>query len=250
MSLLAPDFAVVALRCVFFTQGIAFETNPAISALVRLEGLSLDGQIVSLPIPAEAPPQVPRLQMGTRDKSHTLEASPERFTFAWQLVSQGATPSQRFVEIAVEAFDAYRRALPCRLGRVALHVLRFATSQEPAMALARHFCKPDWLRRDEGHKGALSRCENFELHAHKRFPLKSGMMVNSWMRCKTGQLESGGVASNGVVSDQDINTLAEEAQAKNLLNEEAAEILREMLDEAGSVVNSYFPEIENGLHES
>jgi hypothetical protein len=241
MGLVASDFAAATLRCVFFTQGIAFETRPALAALVRLEGLSLDGPVVSLPIPADAPPQVPRLQMAARDRSQSVEAGPERFSFAWQIVTQESTPPQQFVETAVRAFAAYREALPSRLVRVALHVVSFASSQDPAMALARHFCKPEWLHRDDSYKGALSRCENFELHAHKRFPLNSRVVVNSWMRCKTGQLTIGGVARNGVVADQDINTLTEDAQGRNLDNEEASRLLREMLRESSLIVESYFP---------
>jgi hypothetical protein len=250
MGLVASDFEAATLRCVFFTQGIAFETKPALAALVRLDGLSLDGEIVSLPFPAEAPPQVPRLQMAARDRSQSVEAGPERFSFAWQIVTQESTPPQQFVETAVRAFAAYREALPSRLVRVALHIMSFASSQDPAMALALHFCKPEWLRRDDSYKGALSRCENFELHAHKRFPLNSGVVVNSWMRCKTGQLTLGGVASNGVVADQDINTLAEDAQARNLENEEATRLFREMLDESSIIINSYFPVSQNASSEA
>ena len=250
MSLAAPDFGAATLRCVFFTQGIAFETSPAIAALVRLEDLSLDGQIVSLPIPAQAPPQVPRLQMATRDGSLSLEVSPERFSFSWQIVTPGATPPQQFLETAVNAFEAYRAALPSRLARIALHVLSFATSEEPAMALARHFCKPEWLRRDDSLKGALSRCENFELHAHKRFNLDSGVVVNSWMRCKTGQLTLGSITSNGVATDQDINTLVEDAQARNLTKEVAANLLHEMWNESAVVLRSYFPVRDDGATET
>jgi hypothetical protein len=246
MGLQAQDFRPALLRCVFFTQGIAFETSPAIAALVGLEALPLQGEIVSLPIPADAPPQLPRLQMATRDRSQSVEAGPERFSVTWQIVTQGAGPPDQFVETARKAFGAYRQALPSRLVRLALHALSFANAQDPAMALARHFCKPEWLYRDDTSKGALSRCENFELHAHKRFALQSGVRVNSWMRCKTGQLTVGGASSSGVLTDQDLNTLVEEADARNWRDEEASALLSEMLRESCSIIGSYFPGSNHG----
>ena len=70
------------------------------------------------------------------------------------------------------------------------------------MYLAKHFCRDEWL------KSPLNRPETFELHAHKQFALFDKVMVNSWVRNKTGTLV--GTDEAVVLVEQDLNTREED----------------------------------------
>src|SRR5688572_2411476 len=83
MSLRASDFKPHLVRCSFFTLDIRFDGNVALARLLLEKRDLLDGEVTSLPIPPEAPPGIPRIQIHNSDRTFVVEASPERFNVAW-----------------------------------------------------------------------------------------------------------------------------------------------------------------------
>lgn len=240
MPLISSSFVTNGLRCVFFTQDTAFNPSLALLSLLELKRPRLDGQVVSLPIPGDAPPEVPRVQVSNKEQSYQVEAGPARFSFAWQRPVD-AQEQPDVVEAALQAFTAYQRAIASRTGRLGLVSTRYAPTEDPAMELVSHFCHSKWLGRSEEYVGPLSRTENFELHAHKLFRLGE-QRVNSWMRCKTGRLQHSGAVKPVVVVEQDLNTPAEDLEAAAFSTAEAKQILQAMFNESDHVLRLYFPE--------
>jgi hypothetical protein len=240
MPLTSSSFITNGVRCVFFTQNSAFNPSLALLSLLELKRPRLDGQVVSLPIPEDAPPEIPRVQVSNREQSYQVEASPARFSFAWQRpVDLQEQPD--VVESALQTFTAYQKAVAFRTGRLALTSTRYATRENPAMELVSHFCQSRWLERSEDHVGALSRTENFELHAHKLFRLRE-QRVNSWVRCKTGRLQQSGAVKPVVVVEQDLNTPVEDLETSVFSTAEAKQVLQAMLNESDHILRLYFPE--------
>jgi hypothetical protein len=77
----------------------------------------------------------------------------------------------------------------------------------PALLLATHFFKPEFL------KAPFNRPETLEVHSHKVYEF-SDFKVNSWVRVKNVALDGppSGMDADVVLFHSDINTLAESTQ--------------------------------------
>lgn len=201
-------------------QAAAFYTNLQLSVAKVLPALlgeladTLGGDPTSLPLPAEAPPELPRLLLSNVDKSLRMDVALSRVDIRWQLTAGGQQLSiTDFCAFAERALAVFQASVSANAGRVALIAHRFMPDENPGLLLAAHFCRPELLVREPRYKGPLSRPENFELHSHKTYSL-GRFPLNSWVRCKTATLSVGGAAGQRVVFvEQDLNTLAE-AQEK------------------------------------
>ena len=136
---------------------------------------------------------------------------------------------------AAEILLQYAGQLSPRIARLAALATRFSPQEKPGLFLARHFCKDRW------DKAPLNRPENFELHAHKRFTLASGLTVNSWARSKTGKLSGGGDEKLVVLFEQDLNTLAEAASEKEFGKAEIKKFFGAAATELDCILGLYYP---------
>jgi len=153
------------------------------------------------------PAEVPRIILKNKLDSMRLEIAAARTNFFLRKTrEEGDSLSlERFYQEATRLFSQYQELTGCRVGRSAAVVTRFGNHDTPALFLSRHFCRDRWI------EAPLDRPESFELHARKRFELADKLMVNSWVRNKTGYLAIEESKTPIVLVEQDINTLAEEA---------------------------------------
>ena len=110
-------------------------------------------------------------------------------------------------------------------------IRRAARDPSAVKNLIEHFCKERWLQRP------LNRQANFELHAHKRFTMDNYFVVNSWVRNKTGSVESEPIA----LVEQDINTLPEEAETRSFSTDETVRFFRAVVPELDLILSLYYP---------
>jgi len=101
-----------------------------------------------------------------------------------------------------------------RVGRLAAIVTRLARHDSPATALAQHFCRSD--RQD-----VLEDSQSFELHTHQRLALGTRLLCNTRVRAAAGLAAD--VGPTLIKLEQDVNTLADEAAARNFKPAEMAE---------------------------
>lgn len=229
-------------------QAVAFYANLQLAVRRILPHLLseladvLDGDPISLPVPKEAPPEVPRLILGNKDQSIRMEISLLRTDVRWQRrTEERAVTLPQFSDFAVRAFSRFQELTQARPGRLALVVYRFQPHENPGKALAAHFCLPHLLLEDPTRKGPLNRPENFEIHAHKRFQLAQ-FRVNSWVRCKTGTIKVGDKRDRIILVEQDINTLPEVLEETELSDEEIHNFHRLCIDELETIIRLYFPD--------
>jgi hypothetical protein len=180
------DLQFSGYQAAAFYVNLQFSVGAIVRPLLqRLDNL-LDGDPISLPIPEEAPPEIPRIFLTNKDRSLRFDLSPARADFRWQRPDHGEMPLGRFTELAQYAFAGFQEAAQATPGRLALVVHRFKADDRPGFALAEHFCRPELLA-NEPRKGPLSRPEAFELHAFKRYHA-GRFALNSWVRAKSGTL--------------------------------------------------------------
>jgi hypothetical protein len=147
-------------------------------------------------------------------------------TTAPEIIPTLATFAERLATIAESSEVSI-----CRLAAL---VTRVAEYPDPGIALARHFCRDQWIT------GPLNRPEGFELHTHKVFTLLDEIRVNSWIRIKAIKIGVG--PYNRISIEQDINTLAEEVDKRHFTRQELASWLEAAGGELDTILAMYFPD--------
>ena len=191
-----------------------------------------------LPIPANAPGDLPRIILESSDKVWRCEISDTRVNFFWRRVSNeiAELAADDFYRLAATLFGEYVESSQARVGRLAAVITRYFPIDSPGAFLARHFCRSDWLSE------ALADPGNFELHAHKVFTLASRFRVNSWVRNKTGQLRMGGGQSTGIiVVEQDLNSLAEQIEESSFSSEDLTDFFVAVPSQFDDILQRYYP---------
>jgi len=202
-------------------------------------GEVLDGDPVSLPVPAEAPPEIPRVLLTSKDKALRFDIGLNRADFRWQR-TDAPLDLTRFLESALRAFQALSRSAESLPGRLALIVHRFKLQPDAGRALAAHFCRPELLENTPQHKGPLNRPEAFELHAFKQFPVNR-FVINSWFRAKTGLMTPTTDPRSVVLVEQDLNTPNEELERARFSLDDIRDFHRLAAGELDTILRLYFP---------
>ena len=238
MPLSRDDFAPVGFFAVMYTGVTEVRADRILKWLPGPWSSRFPEPIV-LPIPSEAPPEVPRMQWQS-DKSHWgLAISHSSLTVSWRITQKDQAASvtfDGFLGSAKALLLSYKKQFKPRVGRLGCICQRFARVSNPGRFLAEHFCKATWL------KSPFNRPESFEIHSHKAFDLPGSVKVNSWMRVKTGTLVSDPApAVVVVIAEQDFNTLPEVEPQRDFKDSEISSFFKAAAAEMDNILDLYFP---------
>jgi hypothetical protein len=224
-----------------FYANLRFAAGRVLRDLLADLGEVFDGDPITLPVPADAPPQIPQIFLTSKDESLRMDISLARVDVRWQRKTERRDITvPEFAAVAERALASFNRATRSKPGRVALIVHRFQTNDSPGQALAIHFCRPELLSREPSKKGPLSRPEAFELHAFKRFQM-GRFPVNSWVRARSGTMATEKGMHRVIAVEQDLNTPAEDLEAKEFSDEEIREFHGLCVGELETIIELYFP---------
>ena len=187
-----------------------------------------------MPIPDDAPPEIPRIVLKSPEQGLELQVSLQRTDL--YIHRRAATPLEAdpSYDLASEILITVSDILGASPTRLAAIGSFFCRDDDPAMAISSHFCRENLLN------GPLAGLENFEVHAHKRYELLEGLIVNSWLRAKTAEVTEAGRSSRAVLIERDINTLAEETR-REFDPDAIRNFLREAGRKLGAEIEANFP---------
>lgn len=162
-----------------------------------------------LPFTDEMPPQVPRAQLRSEDDAWQIEITPIRTNVHVQHIKGGDLDSMPDIGVyeklgVLIAQVVERSKVPIvRLAGVS-EFFHLPEKEPPALSLAKHFFKPDFL------KAPFNRPSTLEVHSHKTYEF-DGFKVNSWVRVKNAVFEvpPKGAEADAIFFQSDINTLAD-----------------------------------------
>lgn len=198
-------------------------------------GTVLDGDPISLPIPSNAPPEIPRIILSSKDQALRLEVSTSRVDMRWQRVTDDARLDLgEFTAAALRAFASYQRAIEAHPGRLGFIVVRSAEHENPGRLLAEHFCRPELLSNQPGKKGPLNRPEQFEIHSHKTFTLGQ-FRLNSWVRFKSGTRKNRPI----LLVEEDLNTPAQDLADVQFSDDQMREFFSRTALESEAILRLY-----------
>lgn len=242
MSISASDFEFAGYQAAGFYSRILSPARSLLPKLLSDLGDVLDGDPMTLPIPAEAPPEIPRLSLVSKDQRLRVDVSLLRVDLRWQRGTD-TLALDTFVQLVNRLFATLRHATETDPGRLAIILHRFRNDPTPGRALASHFCRPELLVDTPKHKGPLNRPEAFELHAFKRF--QSGRFaINSWFRAKTAMLKPPGatIETPIILVEQDLNTPQEEVEETRFNLDTIAHFFTDCAAESDRIMDLYFSE--------
>lgn len=230
----------------FTTYGIqtsAFLSNGTLrpaSVLVRIlqhYGEVYDGEPISIPLPTQAPSEIPSVILTSSDNALRVEVARSQVSLYWNRIG-GAAPValEELLATFADRLATIFEETAEHVGRLGIVVTRQATVDDPGRVLSRKYCRDRWTN----DSGPMNRPEGFELHAHKVFNLTPDLPVNSWMRIRAAQDNE--QVYRYVVIQQDINTLAEELKWRDFSRSDISTVLAAAAEESESILAKYFPD--------
>lgn len=230
----AKDFNTFSFQFSIFTPTLLFSANKILANLASKFSNIFDGTPVALPLPQEAPKEIPRLILSSSEGKLKLEIAASRVNlFRFRKEDDTVILENDFLKTCIDVFNEYINFTSAKVGRLAIVAVRFLEDTNPGLTLAKHFCQERWLIEP------FNRPENFELHSHKKYELDT-FRVNSWVRCKSGFLKQRNVPI--ILVEQDINTLSEEIETKEFNIEQIKDFSNLAKEEQKSILNKYFPD--------
>jgi hypothetical protein len=233
----------VRLQASLFTPGLQFRSGKILAHFLAKWPEVFSGEPTTLPVPPEAPPEIPHLLLRSETGEFLLQAAPIKLDVLWTRQSMDSDLNvTQYLHWVSELFPSYLEVTGGNAGRLACIATRMARNEAPALTLSRHFCQPRWTEA----AGPLNRPCDFELHAHKQFLLAQWLDVNSWVRCKTGLLRYGDqttpTQTQVIIVEQDLNTLAEEMNTREFGPEDITRFYELMPQELEQILILYFPD--------
>lgn len=209
----AAAFSVQSCQASAYTPGHQLATGRFLRDLFPRWSRRFDAE----PIVAPSPDGL-RFALLSASTMWRCELSGPRIDLYWVRPDPAAPQIQLadFYAAAGPFLAEYTEFFGLRVGRLAAIVIRVAMHETPGAALARHFCRDAW--QDQVLDGA----ESFELHVHRRTQLADRFAVNARLRSATG-VAANIAAPSTIVVEQDLNTLADDLDAKDFQGPEMAE---------------------------
>jgi hypothetical protein len=230
----SDSFRLIAVQAVIFTPDHgSFSQSSALAAVLGRYSQRFNGPVQALPLPEDVPVEVPRVLLQSSDHSWRLQAGPARIDSFWHLRDFSSAAPDDVVARCSEVLVHYVESTHAAVARLALVVTRAFQISEPARLLVSHFCN------EASQQKLFRNSASFEIHNHKRYPLPGGPEINSWVRCKSGQLLV--PEAPVVLVEQDVNTVEEIARPNQFDPAGITHYFLRAAAEADSILQIYFP---------
>lgn len=236
----ASDFILNSVQIALFSSKPG-DFSPAVilgSVLGKFQS-RFNGDIQALPIPADAPVEIPRVILSSRDGAYRIDSGPVRTDAYWQRVDASKVDLKEYAKKTFEPLAQLIAEKQLSIGRCAFIVTRTLDDPKAAEHLAEKFCKNE-LR---GDSGPLKRSDFFELHNHKKYQIEiSGgkpQAINSWIRCKAVQAAKD--QRHMIMIEQDLNTPQEDLPKRLFSKDELTGFVDVAIGEVDKTLKLYFP---------
>src|SRR5437764_13935391 len=99
----AGNFRLVYCQAVIFTPDLDFRANNALAYLLKYKD-RLNAEPVTLPLPADSPPEIPRIILQSRDGQLKLQTGPSRLDVLQEAEDISPESLQDFLEFVLSVF--------------------------------------------------------------------------------------------------------------------------------------------------
>lgn len=231
------DFRIVKFMGVIFTPGFNISNSLKLANdALELLGERLDGSSSVLPVPQDAPAEIPRVQLVSKDKKWTLTISLVRTDLIHSPNIEGAEvlSLEEFGTIASKFFCGFKEKNDLWVQRLALITERLSFESEASYIVTK-FCK-NGLRQK---KAPFSRVDGFQVHSLKKYN-EFGFNINSWVRFKSVYTKVTESPIPSILMENDLNTFAlEEDKDRSFSIEEIGKFFQQFPNHLEEIVKLY-----------
>ena len=204
------DFKIFSLQLVVYTPEIFFKKNIILQKIMESYADKFDGDIVSFPIPDDAPKEIPRLSIFDIQKKYKFETAISRTDF--HIFAKEPLEIEfnleSYLKFYFELIQTYIKCTNANIGRMAIVATRYIEKENPTNFLVQYFCDKILVKNKH-----FDNLNDFELHFRKIISLKK-FKINSWVRCKNTLVNLESKKNlDSVLVVQDMNTLSEELES-------------------------------------
>jgi len=237
------DFNEISLiQASVFISDFSFSTARILKTLLDNCSDQFDGDPTVLPLPDDAPKEIPRIILERKDKSMKIEVTPVRLNlFRTKTENEDKILPKSFLSSQPDLLRKIIEDMGADCVRMAVVLERFCFKNEPARDIAIHFSKEDFI------KQPFNRPSAFELHSLKKYTFLDSFEVNSWVRIKSGRAQpEKGVFRPAIIAHQDINTFAELMNKRVYDSHDMSNFFGNIFEEFENILELYFPEVPGG----
>jgi len=228
------EFKILTLQLVIYTPEIIIKKNIILQKIMESYSDKFDGDTVSLPIPDDAPKEIPRLSLFDSQKKYKFETAISRTDF--HIFSKELFEIESNLKFYFELIQKYIECTNASIGRMAIVVTKFIEKENPTNFLVKYFCDKTLIKNKH-----FNNLNDFELHFRKIISLKN-FKINSWVRCKNALLNFGNKKNlDSILVIQDMNTLfSEELESNRYSVNDLKEFSRLALDKQSNILQKIF----------
>lgn len=237
----ARDFLIRGVQTVAFTASSGFEASRVLTNVLSAHGALLSGRVDVLPLPDDVPPEIPRVELGSKDGQWALSSAPARTGVAWVEREPGISPD-KLAGVVQQCSGilccCFAGETPIRVNRLGFLLTSVLQTEDASRLLIEQFCLPK-CHAEENTASPLRHSQTFQLHNFKSYPSPIDKTpLNSWVRCKSASLMPDGAPA--IVVEQDLNTSASDLE-RRFGDDEMRTYFEMAAEEAQKILRLYFP---------
>jgi hypothetical protein len=197
-------------------QGVIFSNAPIAGGKILGKILAkfsdrFDGAPTVLPIPNDAPAEIPRMILQSADSQWAVDVAQNRVNFRWvQMKEDQQQIPEDFQKLYLEFIEHLFQIESIQVGRAAVLIFRYKKTETPATQIAK-------LGFNEAFQSKVQAgLDGCEFHIQQKVQLAQ-RDVNEIIRLKSGLLNLPNTAPRKIfLVEHDLSTLAEDAASKPL----------------------------------
>jgi len=235
------DFRISKLLSTVFTPELNITNSLKFAnSAIDIIGTRLDGDQSILPIPEEAPLDIPRIQLYSSDKSLELNISPKRtnlFYYSPFDLDAETINLEEFCSISSEFFCKFQKKLELMVQRLAVVTERVLPNENAPDYIRDKYCKEEYKKKGT----AFSNVKGFEIHSLKKYPWE-GFQLNSWVRIRSTQYNPQEPIP-AILVINDLNTLSQEEDPDKVFSHnDVYNYFEKIPHHLNGILNKYFSE--------
>lgn len=231
------EFRVIKFQGSIFTPDLVISNYlKFMNTVGELQGEVLQGDPTILPIPQEAPAEIPRFQFVSQDGKWMLTISLVRTDLIFFDPSDPSSTGQVGIDAEIfskkcsEFFGNYKDKLNLRIQRLAFVTERISPDDNASNFIIEKFCRAD--KTQEGKP--FHNVHRFEIHSFKKYNW-GDYHLNSWVRIKAADLKTDKILPC-LFLQNDLNTLS-------LEEDPSQDFSRKAIDEFFLGINEHLQDI-------
>lgn len=235
------DFRIYQFLSSIFTPELNISSSLKIANLVvDLIGKYVEGEPSILPVPQDAPPEIPRIIFSSSDKKWTLNISLERTNLFYNTPptsTEEVITIDEFSSIASAFFGNYQKGLDLKVQRIAFVTERSAIRDDALDYVLGRFCNEKQIIKGR----PFFNTKRFEIHSLKKYNWEN-FSINSWVRTKFLPIKIGnGETAPGILVVNDLNTLSlDEAPDAAFLADDIKAYFKKIPQHLSEILKLYF----------